>query len=253
MWKAFNYAWRLGATAASFSLFGIGGFILWIMVLPCLSLIPGDPTQKIRRAQRCIHYSFYFFIGFMHRIGVMTYEVSGLNRLNQDHQIIIANHPTLIDVVFLISRMPYVNCIVKAELWDNIFTRGPILYAGYISNRDTQEMIEHCVHCVNAGGSLIIFPEGTRSIPGQDYKFQRGVARIALQADAVVTPVVLRCTPSTLTKAEKWYQIPNRRFHLEMHVDENMDLDPFMKMQPESIAVRRLTAYLEHYFTQKRD
>ncbi len=184
MWKRLNYLWRLLATAASFTLFGVGGFLLWVLVFPLLSLIPGDRVQKIQRAQRCIQASFYFFIGFMHQTGIMTYQITGLERLNRGRQLIVANHPTLIDVVFMMSRMPRVNCIVKTELWDNICTRGPILYAGYISNSNTEIMIDQCVQRLNAGESLIIFPEGTRSIEGRDYKFQRGAARIVRRLTA---------------------------------------------------------------------
>jgi 1-acyl-sn-glycerol-3-phosphate acyltransferase len=100
---------------------------------------------------------------------------------------------------------------------------------------------------------MIIFPEGTRSIPDKPYRFQRGAAAIALQANAVVTPVTLTCYPSTLTKAEQWYQIPARRFHLTMRVGDDLSLDEFAGISPRSIAVRRFTQYLQDYFTQQRE
>jgi len=61
---------------------------------------------------------------------------SRLEKLNRPGQLIIANHPTLVDIVFLISRVKQANCIVKQKLWHNPFMRGPILNAGYISNGD---------------------------------------------------------------------------------------------------------------------
>lgn len=98
---------------------------------------------------------------------------------------------------------------------------------------------------------MIIFPEGTRSLPGKPYRFQRGAAAIALQANTRVTPVTLTCHPSTLTKAERWYQIPERRFHLTMRVGEDIALDEFVCISPKSIAVRRFTQYLQDYFTEQ--
>ncbi|WP_245395071.1 hypothetical protein [methane-oxidizing endosymbiont of Gigantopelta aegis] len=41
------------------------------------------------------------------------------DKLNRPGQLIVANHPTLIDIVFLISRIPYACCIVKDSLWHN--------------------------------------------------------------------------------------------------------------------------------------
>ncbi len=253
MLKTMNYYWRLFATGLSFTVFGIGGFLLWVVFFPLLSLLPGTAKEKKRRAQRSIHYSFYFFIGLMHRIGIMSYETSGLEKLNRPGQLILANHPTLIDIVFLISRIPTVNCIVKQALLHNPFTKGPIINAGYISNGVSEQMIKQCVEGLIAGEGLIIFPEGTRTGPEREYKFQRGAAHIALQAKSLVTPVIISCSPSTLSKNEKWYQIPPRRFHLKVEVRDDIVLDEFLAIEPHTIAVRRFNRYLEDYFRQNTE
>lgn len=248
-----NYGWRLLATAVSFVCFGIGGVLLWIGVFPLLSILPGNRRQRISRGQRVVHYSFYVFIGLMHRLGVMTYEAIGLEKLNRPGQLIVANHPTLVDIVFLLSRVREASCIVKASLWRNPAMRGPILNAGYISNGDSVAMIDDCVDWLVSGGSMIIFPEGTRSVPGQAYRFQRGAAAIALQADTIVTPVTITCTPSTLTKGLAWHRIPKQRFHLTMRVGDDVSLAEFRQLQPRSIAVRRFNQTLQDHFTQQRD
>ncbi len=252
MEQTISYGWRLCATAISFFCFGVGGFLLWVLVFPVLSLWSGSREQKIRRGQAVVHYSFYVFIGLMHRLGVMTYDIIGLEKLNRSGQLIIANHPTLIDIVFLISRIKQASCIVKGKLWRNPCMRGPIINAGYISNDDPEQMISACVTHLQSGGTLIIFPEGTRSVPNQPYRFQRGAAAIALQANTIVTPVTLSCYPSTLTKNTPWYAIPPQRFHLTMHVGEDIPLQEFINITPKSIAVRRFNAYLQTYFMQQR-
>jgi 1-acyl-sn-glycerol-3-phosphate acyltransferase len=251
--KSFNYYWRLFATGLSFSAFGLGGVFLRTLVFPVLGVLATDQRQKTLWAQGCVQTSFYIFIGLMHRIGVMTYEINGLEKLNRPNQLIIANHPTLIDIVFLISRIPAANCIVKEKLWHNPYIKGAVINAGYISNGDPEKMIGESVACLKAGGTMIIFPEGTRSVPEAKYKFQRSAAHIAMQANAVVTPVTLSCRPSTLTKAEKWYQIPERRFHLAMQVDDDIVLDDFLAIEPKTIAVRRFNRYLQNYFEKQRE
>ena len=75
----------------------------------------------------------------MHRIGIMTYESTGVEKLDRPGQLIVANHPPLIDTIFLISRIPAANCIVKEKLWHNLFTKGPIINAGYVSNGDPEK------------------------------------------------------------------------------------------------------------------
>ena len=246
-----NYYWRLFATGLSFFVFGLGGLLLRLIVFPLLDCFSSNRLQKKIWAQKAVQLSFYAFIGFMHRLGIMTYEINGLKKLNRPHQLIIANHPTLIDIVFLISRIPQANCIVKAALFHNIFTKGPIINAGYISNFDPEEMINACADALKAGETMVVFPEGTRTVEGKKYKFQRGAAAIALQAEAVVTQVTLTCTPSTLTKAQKWYQIPHRKFHLSMNVGDDIVLDEFLAIEQKTIAVRRFNHFIQDYFSQQ--
>lgn len=252
MIKRLDYCWRLFATGLSFSVFGVGGFLLWVLVFPLLNVMPASLCRRRQRAQKCVHYSFYVFIGLMHRMGIMTYEINGLDKLNRPGQLILANHPTLIDIVFLLSRIPTASCIVKKKLWHNPCMKGPIINAGYISNEEPEQMIKSCADYLKSGGIMIVFPESTRTVPGTEYKFQRGAAAIALQAGSVVTPVTLRCSPGTLTKAEKWYQIPERKFHLSMTVGDDIALDNFQTIMPRSVAIRRFNRHLQDYFTQQR-
>jgi 1-acyl-sn-glycerol-3-phosphate acyltransferase len=253
IFRKLTYGWRLLGTGFSFFSFGLIGLLLRFLVFPALSILPGNRLQRISWGQRVVHYCSYVFIGLMYRIGIMTYEIKGLEKLNRPGQLIIANHPTLIDILFLFSRIKQANCIVKESLWRNPFMHGPILNAGYISNGVPKKMIAECVELLQSGGTLIIFPEGTRSMPGKPCFFHRGAATIALRADKIVTPVTLSCYPSTLTKAEQWYQIPYRRFHLTMDVGDDIALDEFTTIKPKSIAVRRFNQFLQNYFTHQRE
>jgi 1-acyl-sn-glycerol-3-phosphate acyltransferase len=112
---------------------------------------------------------------------------------------VIANHPSLIDVVVLIAFIRDANCVVKQSLWDNPCMRGPIRAAGYISNSGSMDMLEEAAGALEQGQTLIVFPEGTRTTPGQAPEFHRGAAAIAVRGASVVTPVVISVTPTTLT------------------------------------------------------
>ncbi|MDH0083858.1 1-acyl-sn-glycerol-3-phosphate acyltransferase [Stutzerimonas stutzeri] len=159
------WLWRLVATGLSFALFGIGGLCLRVLVFPLLALLPGDAITQRRRARQTVSRLFWLFVQFMYRSGVLTYEVEGAERLGSPGQLIIANHPSLIDVVVLIALIRDANCVVKQSLWDNPFTRGPIRAAQYISNNGSAEMLDEAADALQQGQTLIIFPEGTRTTP----------------------------------------------------------------------------------------
>ncbi|WP_343348765.1 lysophospholipid acyltransferase family protein [Pseudomonas sediminis] len=245
------YAWRLVATALSFALFGVGGVLLRVLVFPVLGLLPGDVLQRRTRARAVVSWTFRVFVQFMFRTGVLTYEVEGAERLGRPGQMVIANHPSLIDVVVLIAFIRDANCVVKQSLWENPCMRGPIRAAQYISNSGSMDMLDEAAGALQSGETLIIFPEGTRTVPGTNPEFHRGAAAIAVRGASVVTPVVISVTPTTLTKAEPWYSIPSRRFHFRLRVGEDIDPRQFTEQAPLPIASRKLNDHLHQHFMKE--
>lgn len=245
------YPWRLLATALSFALFGLGGLCLRLLVFPLLACLPGDSAGHRQRARRTIGWLFWRFIRFMHLAGVLTYEVKGAERLGRPGQMIIANHPSLIDVVFLIGLVPQANCVVKHSLFGNPFTRGPVREAQYIGNDGSMDMLDSAVDALRQGQPLIIFPEGTRTAPGQAPAFHRGAAAIALRGATIITPVTIRVSPTTLTKNEPWYRIPRRRVHFCLSVGADIDPQTFTAMGPAPVASRRLNDFLHQHYSKE--
>lgn len=246
-----NKAWRIVATGLAFSIFGIGGMLLPLVVVPVLYLWPADTLVRERRAKRAIHYTMRGFVEIMRGLGILTYTVENREAFNRPGQLILANHPSLIDVVFLIAFIRNADCVVKSSLKRNPFTRGPINLAGYIANDDPEKIIEGTISSLARGNSLIIFPEGTRTTPGEPLRLQRGAANVALRAQVPITPVVITCEPTTLTKGAPWYKVPSRRFHVEMRLQDNIDLESFTDAGNPSRAARLLTRYLQEYFTRE--
>jgi 1-acyl-sn-glycerol-3-phosphate acyltransferase len=245
------YIWRLIATALSFSLFGIGGVLLRVLIFPLLALLPGDALSQRTRARAVVSKTFYLFVQFMYRSGVLTYEVEGIERLGRPGQLVIANHPSLIDVVVLIAFIRDANCVVKQSLWNNPSMRGPLRAAHFISNSGSMDMLDEAAGALQSGQTLVIFPEGTRTKPGQNPEFHRGAASIALRGARIVTPVVISVSPTTLTKAEPWYSIPSRRFHFRLRVGEDIDPQQFNAMGPAPVASRKLNDFLHQHFIKE--
>ncbi|WFS19323.1 lysophospholipid acyltransferase family protein [Pseudomonas sp. 905_Psudmo1] len=235
----------------SFALFGVGGVLLRMLVFPLLSLLPGDTQRRRTRARAVVSRTFRLFVEFMFRTGVLTYEVKGAERLGRPGQMVIANHPSLIDVVVLIAFIRDANCVVKQSLWENPCMRGPIRAAQYISNSGSMDMLDEAAGALQNGETLIIFPEGTRTIPGSSPEFHRGAAAIAVRGASLVTPVVISVTPTTLTKAEPWYSIPSRRFHFRLRVGEDIDPRQFTEQAPLPIASRKLNDHLHQHFMKE--
>lgn len=251
-----NYAWRVGATGFSFASFGIGGAAIGGVLSPIVNITTKDKKIRQAKIQNIIKHSFKGFADMMVNLGIMTYDIEGLEKLkNSRQELIIANHPTLIDVVVLIGLMEKANCVVKQALWSNPFTRGPVQGAGYILNAGSEQFVQDCVDrlAIPNSPSLVIFPEGTRTAQGEVINdFQRGAANIALRANVPVRPVLITCTPSTLTKNEKWYHIPSEPFHIHVKVMDSIEVNDLLDddlVNPKN--VRHLNHQLHQYFNQE--
>jgi 1-acyl-sn-glycerol-3-phosphate acyltransferase len=250
MWRTIDRCWRIVGTGVSFAAFGAGGLALRVIAFPALGLLVRQPRRRTRLARDLVRCSMRAFVELMRVLGVMTYRVQGLERLQRRGLLVVANHPTLVDIVLLLAFVRDADVIVKSALWRNPFTVGPVSVADYVRNDSGIELLDDCIERLGRGNNLIIFPEGTRTPRGGAIRMQRGAAQIAVRAGTAVTPVVIRCTPPTLSKGEKWWQVPERRFDLCLEVKSDIETAPMLHNAPSAaMAARNLTTHLEEYFT----
>jgi 1-acyl-sn-glycerol-3-phosphate acyltransferase len=252
MGERLDRAWRVVATGFCFAVFGVAGLALAGVGTPALAIVFRDPGRRVQAARFFVHHFFRFFIALMNFVGVLSYELHGADRLHRSGLLILANHPTLIDVIFIISLIPQSGCVVKAALARNPFTRGPVAAAGYITNDAGVELVEACRARLAQRETLVIFPEGTRTPLEGGLALMRGAANVAIRCRHPVTPVSIRCDPRGLARSQQWYQVPPRRMHFTIRVLDDLQVDPFLEGgTAEPLAVRRLNAHLKSLFEQE--
>ncbi|GAB3246058.1 lysophospholipid acyltransferase family protein [Chitinimonas naiadis] len=253
MFERLDRGWRVLATAIAFSTFGIGGLVLRLVYFPLLQLLVRHRARQARLARLAVHHAFRLFIELMRVLGLVKYRIEGVERLHRKGLLILANHPTLIDVVFLISRVPDADCVVKASLARNPFTRGPVRATDYICNDSGAGLVEDCIRSVRAGHNLIIFPEGTRTPVNGQMKLQRGAANIAIRGACDITPVTIRCEPLSLNKGRPWWRVPAQASVFTIEVHDDIAVQPFLERagNEPALAARQLTEYLHHYFSRE--
>jgi len=245
--------WRLFGTGLSFTMFGLGGLFLGLLLFPALQLLVPQRERRQRLARRVIARCFGAFVWLMKALGVLAYEITGDPRAApRQNCLIVANHPTLIDVVFLIALFPHADCVVKSALWRNPFTRSAVSAANYISNDGGVEVIERCTERLREGSSLILFPEGTRTEPQVEPLFKLGAAAVAVRAGAVLQPVLIRCDPLTLYKGDAWYNTPARRPYFRFEILAPLQVGQMASPEAGPRQQQRaLNAALERFFRER--
>jgi 1-acyl-sn-glycerol-3-phosphate acyltransferase len=90
------------ATGLSFALFCVGGIALALFGL-CMLTVQRDRSQRCRRMRAWLSRTFRIYLRLLRALGLITYEIQGRERLLPRGQLIIANHPSLLDVCFIIA------------------------------------------------------------------------------------------------------------------------------------------------------
>jgi 1-acyl-sn-glycerol-3-phosphate acyltransferase len=241
--------WRRLWTALSFLLFGLGALGFGLLVFPLLLLLVWSRSRRERMARWMIGRLFGGFIRFM-GLFVLSWTLEGLPLSSRDGgRVVVANHPTLIDAVFLLWCFPGADCVVKASHWRNPLMMFAVRAAGYLPNDDDEVVLEEGVRRVRAGRTLLLFPQGTRTRPGEEPQFRRGGAVIAARAGAPLQPVRIRCEPPALRKGEPWLSVPSRRGHFTLRALPPIDPQDWLpgdagSRRSERAGTRKLTEHL---------
>jgi 1-acyl-sn-glycerol-3-phosphate acyltransferase len=253
-----GHARQVARTALGFAAFGAMAAVLGA-VAPTLARIRArSRADRELWMQRLAHRAARRFMRLIEWLGVIERLDRGGERLAAPGpQLVVANHPTLLDVLALLAHMPQADLIVSVERAGNPFLRRLIASCGYLRNDAGPAIVDACAARLRAGRSLIVFPEGTRSPRGGLRPLQRGAAHIALRARCDLLPVVIRCDPPAFGKGQKWYDQPGRPVRLGLAVGEPIATQSVTRSLAASArggalaqpaAARRLTAQLREVF-----
>jgi 1-acyl-sn-glycerol-3-phosphate acyltransferase len=152
---------------------------------------------------------FHGFLGLLKASGIVKCDLSALDALRDQGPLIIApNHPSLLDAVLIVSRLPRVTCIMKSSIWDNLILGGGARFADYIRDDAPFTMIRSAAATVRAGNQLLMFPEGTRTQRRPINRFKGGFALIAKTAGVPVQTVFIQTNSPFLGKGWPLFRKP---------------------------------------------
>jgi 1-acyl-sn-glycerol-3-phosphate acyltransferase len=183
------------------ALLGFGaGCLLLSLVGPLLcTMLPAARTRRMGRAALGVFFRTY--LRLLHATRCVRLDLRALDALRDEPGVIIApNHPSLLDAVLILSRVPQAGCIMKRSIADNWVLGGATRLADYIPNDATHGMVRRAVRDVAAGEALLVFPEGTRTARAPVNRFRSGFALIARRTTAPVQTVFIETNSAFLAK-----------------------------------------------------
>lgn len=205
--------YQLPAYYVTLLLFGAGGLEVSLLGLFAGWLPATDRTERF--FQRLIHRHFAFFHWWCEAARLVHVRYDGMDRIPRGGLVLVANHPALIDITCLLARIPEAVCIFKPAIRRNPVLGAAARRAGYLGSDGGHELVRAAVRKVAAGHILVVFPEGTRTPPGQTLlPFKPGFALIAQRARVPVQMVRITTDSDVLTKGRAWWRLPRFPAHV---------------------------------------
>ena len=209
-----------------------------IIVYPLLSQRRG---QALGRYVIMIVFRFYLAcLTLSHRF---SFDLEVLDVLRDEKPLIIApNHPCLLDAVMVISRLPNVACVLKANLMNNIFLGAGARLARYIRNEPVRRMVGLAIQDFDCGSHLLLFPEGTRTTSCPVNPLKGSIGLIAKHAQVPVQTILIETDSMYLRKGWPLFRKPHMPIHYRVRLGRRFD-------PPQH--TRSFMDELEHYFAHE--
>jgi 1-acyl-sn-glycerol-3-phosphate acyltransferase len=232
--------WLRFAYYFSWLLFGLGGLAINLAYAPLLFL--GNREKVGRQARRGMRWMLDLWLRWMGFSGIVRVTWKGFDGPLPGGVVYVANHPTLVDAPFLLARLPDAVCILKPSLMRNPLIGPAVHLCGYVSGDKGVDLIRDAAHRVREGQSLLIFPEGTRTLSnGALHPLRPGFALVAQLAKAPVRIIRVRSSPHMARKDWPWWQLPPVPGWFEFTLEEVIPAD---RLGPPALLTQRVGDWL---------
>jgi len=189
------------------ALLGLGSLLWNLVALLLYPVLSRDAGRRIGRAGIACGYRIFWWMA--RAAGMMRLQSQALDTLRDEPGlIVVANHPSMLDALMLVARLPRSACIMKASLMHNPFLAPGARLARYIRNDSPRGLVKLAVADLRQGGQLVMFPEGTRTTHAPVNPFQRGVTVIARLAQAPIQTVFIDTSSPYLCKGWPLWRLP---------------------------------------------
>lgn len=250
----FSYTYFCVSKIVAIVCFGIGAIILGLLVFPFIRLFTLHKKDFGIIARAYVSHTFRIFLGNLDICKTSVLKVEDKQEFRNIHsKIIIANHPSLLDFVYIMSLVPNSTCIVRGSLTKTPL-RGVIKQAYITNTTEFDDVLVECKKLTDKGCNVIIFPEGTRSPRIGRNNYKKGAARIALYCGCDVLPLFIGGSDKYgLGKKDPlWSYNHVERYLFDIKMLPEIKLEQFKGLS-DTIAAKHLTEEMERVIRNAGD
>ena len=196
--------------------------LLWLPVAMLLHLLLARRIGQVV-GRRCISSGLRVYLRILGLLN-FRFDLAELDALRDQRPLIVAaNHPSLLDAVMILSRLPDAVCVIKASLMDNVLFGAAARLARYIRNDEPLKMILDARDELARGAQLVIFPEGTRTVNFPVDACLSSVGLISGRSAVPVQTLLIEFSSPYLGKAWPLFRRPELPLHCRIRLGARLD------------------------------
>ncbi|NQZ97655.1 MAG: 1-acyl-sn-glycerol-3-phosphate acyltransferase [Myxococcales bacterium] len=203
---------------------------IWLVTLPF------DPRRRVLHQFTCFWGSLYTWLN-----PAWPVTIVGREKIDPGATyVMVANHQSLLDILVLFRLFTHFKWVSKVENFRIPFIGWNMRLNRYVQiqrgkKKSVLQMMKECRQDLEAGSSIMMFPEGTRSLDGKLRPFRTGAFELAQRTERPLLPIVLNGTCEVLPKRGF---VLRGRHPIRVEILDEIPFESFRRESAEAFAAR---------------
>ena len=218
-----------------FGIFGLGSILVNFLLFPFIQ-------NNKELCSDIIRYLWKFFTNLLIFLRLIKLDIKRLDKI--ENKVIVATHPSFIDIVILMSLIPKSTCFVKKELTSNPILKNIISSIFVPNDMEIEDLEEKSKRILDKGFNLIIFPTGIRHRKNEYPKIKKGAALAALTAEKNIVPIKIHTDDDFLFINQPFYAVGSKTVTFEITMCDEINIADY-KNESEIVTKKEITKQIE--------
>lgn len=217
--------------------FGFGSLALGFVVFPILKIFSKSSKTYKTRCAKIVHKSWKMLVKILENSDIIRVLVdSGVAEIK--NKIIVASHPSYIDILLLIAFIPDSLCLAKPSILKN-FVMKNIVKSLYITSDGTvEDFLEKSKSALEDGFNVIIFPTGKRIDDGEEVHIHKGAAQLAIKSGVSIVPLKITTSEPFMMKNHSFFQLGRKVVQFDIKIQDEIVVESLKTPDMTEIGLR---------------
>ena len=230
----------------TFLMFLVFVFTTFVIVTPLTFLykylVPDSEKKRYRYHQMI---AYFTHLGMKLLPGVKFEMKNEVRETFEKPAVIIANHQSSLDLLCAMMLNPKLVLLTTDWVWRDPFYGIIIRFAEYYPVSDGYEKNEKRLKdLVERGYSVVVFPEGTRSMTGEIIRFHKGAFQLAQALNVDILPVFIHGAYHVMPKQDFFVL---REGSVSVEIGQRLSAEEVQAVDTRTLTSQVHQYYVEHY------